>query len=57
MYKNKTLNNFEPRVSDYERNKKYNWSKIIHLTFIGKTVLTTFECVAVRYILHYHIGQ
>ena len=33
------------------------WTKLIHLNFIGKTVLTTFECVTVRYILHYHIGQ
>ena len=33
------------------------WIKIIHLHFIGKTVLTTFECVTVRYILHYHIGH
>ena len=33
------------------------WTKIIHLNFIGKTVLTTFECLTVRYILHYHTGQ
>ena len=33
------------------------WTQFLHLNSIGKIVLTTFECLTVRYILHYHIGQ
>ena len=33
------------------------WTQILHLNSIGNIVLTTFECLTVRYILHYHIGQ
>ena len=52
MYKNKTLRPVYPIMKVVIR--RIIWTKIIHLYFIGKTVLTIFDCV-MRYILHYRL--
>ena len=58
MYKNKALQLRGPVYLILKVViRRIIWTKIIHLNFIGKTVLTTFEYLTVRYILHYHIGQ